>query len=67
MSARKLRLSFAKGHTASGKETFMSRTIAKINPDLTNDKCKEFALAVKALYLQELKKATRIDETDIAL
>lgn len=67
MSARKLRLSFAKGRTASGKETFMSRTIAKINPDLSNDKCKEFALAVKALYTEELKKATRIDETEIAL
>ena len=67
MSARKLRLSFAKGHNATGKETFMSRTIAKINPDLSSDKCKEFALAVKALYTEELKKATRIDETEIAL
>lgn len=67
MSARKLRLSFAKGRTASGKETFMSRTIAKINPEIGDDKCKEFALAVKDLYVEELKKATRIDETEIAL
>lgn len=67
MKARKLRLSFANGYTSSGKEAYKQRTVARVNPNLDDGKCKEFAMAINALYAEELKKAVRIDETDIAL